>query len=43
MELLPGQIRYCINKLDDKAGERPCIILSVSECIVEILYVLNDL
>lgn len=39
MELIPGQIRYCVNKLDDKAGERPCIILSVNDYNVEVLYI----
>lgn len=39
MELVPGQIRYCVNKLDNKKGKRPCIILSVNGCHVEVLYI----
>lgn len=37
--MIPGQIKYCINKLDDKKGYRPCIILSSDNCVVKVLYI----
>jgi hypothetical protein len=37
-----GQIKYCTNKLDSKSGYRPCIILSVDECLVKVLYITKN-
>ena len=40
--MVKGQIKYCINKLSNTKSKRPCIILSVDDCNVKVMYITKN-